>query len=159
VELARLDHKFFGDEVRPHLGALLLEKGLLTHGQLDEALEERNRAGGLLGDTLVRLGYVFEDDIGRVLAEQQGVPFVDINILSVDPMAAMLLDPELGSEIKAIPVRYGDNGNVVVAVADPLDDAAAARLSHAMGRPYTIVIATSSAITNAWRTFQRRVGL
>jgi Type II secretion system (T2SS), protein E, N-terminal domain len=74
-------------------------------------------------------------------------------------MAAMLLDPELGSEIKAIPVRYGDNGNVVVAVADPLDDAAAARLSHAMGRPYTIVIATSSAITNAWRTFQRRVGL
>ena len=71
----------------------------------------------------------------------------------------MLLDPELGSEIRAIPVRYGDNGDVIVAVADPLDDRAASRLSQAMNRPFTVVVATSSAITTAWRTFHRRAGL
>ena len=159
MELTRLDHTFFGDEVRPHLGALLLEKGLLTHSQLDEALEERNRSGGLLGDTLVRLGYAFEDDIGRVLAEQQGVPFVDINILSVDATAAILIPPEIGRQIKAIPVRFGDDGNIVVAVADPLDDNAVSTLREAMNLPFTIVVATSSAITNAWRIVGRRIGI
>jgi hypothetical protein len=159
VELTRLDHTFFGNEVRRHLGAIMLEKGLVTHAQLDEALEERSRVGGLLGDTLVRLGYAFEDDIGRVLAEQQGVDFVDINVLSVDPQAAILVPPELGNEIKAIPVRFGDDGSLIVAVADPLDDTVASSLRQALNCPFTLVVATSSAITNAWRKVAGRIGL
>jgi hypothetical protein len=52
---------------------LLVEKGLITEAQLDEALAERNVRGGLLGETLVRLGFVFEDELARTLAEQAGV--------------------------------------------------------------------------------------
>jgi len=38
---ARLDHSFFEDEPRSHLGALLLRKGLVTNEELDQALEEK----------------------------------------------------------------------------------------------------------------------
>ncbi|MDQ2982349.1 MAG: hypothetical protein M3R70_00270 [Actinomycetota bacterium] len=159
MRLARLDHTFFEDEVRPQLGQLLLQKGLVNSDELDRALEERNRTGGLLGDTLVRLGITFEDDIGRVLAEQQRVEFVDINAVSVDPQAAIQLAPEIGNEFKAIPVRFQDDGNLLVAVADPLDETIAATLAQALNVRFSIVVATSSAITNAWRRVERRIGL
>jgi hypothetical protein len=86
---ARLDHTFFENEPRAHLGALLLRKGLLTNDELD-ALEEREQ-GELLGEALVRLRICFEDDIARVLAEQATVEFVDIGITSVDLRAASML--------------------------------------------------------------------
>jgi len=41
---ARLDHSFFDNEPRSHLGALLLRKGLVTNTELDRALEELLRA-------------------------------------------------------------------------------------------------------------------
>ena len=92
---ARLDHSFFENEPRSHLGALLLRKGLVTNEQLDQALEDRE-PGELLGEALVRQRLCFEDDIARVLAEQANVEFVDIGVTSVDHRAVVLLAPARG---------------------------------------------------------------
>ena len=73
---ARLDHSFFDDEPRSHLGALLLRKGLVTHDELDQALAQRE-PGELLGEALCRLRIWFENDIARgfgSLACQRAVP-------------------------------------------------------------------------------------
>src|SRR5438045_1241912 len=67
---ARLDHTFFDREVRPQLGSILLDKGFVTAEQLERALAERAQAEELLGETLVRLGYVFEEDLARVHASR-----------------------------------------------------------------------------------------
>src|SRR4029078_13100972 len=77
-----------GQRPRFQIGELLIEKGLITEAQLAEALVERRQHGGLLGETLVRLGFVFEDELARTLAEQAGVPFVNIEAHSVDRYAA-----------------------------------------------------------------------
>src|ERR1044072_3544167 len=100
---ARLDHTFFENEPRSHLGALLLRKGLLTHDELDRALEEKQQ-GELLGEALVRLRICFEDAIARVLAEQAAVEFVDIGITSVDIRAVSLLSWREAEEVPAIPI-------------------------------------------------------
>src|SRR5436853_6657973 len=118
----RLDHSFFDNEVRPHLGALLLEKGLLTVEQLDAALAERQQNGGLLGETLVRLGFVFEDELARVLAEQFGVPFVNLDTIPVDGQAARVLPRQLGESLPALPLRFSPEGGLIIAVADPTDE-------------------------------------
>ena len=91
---ARLDHTFFDNEPRSHLGALLLRKGLVTNEQLDQALEQKQQ-GEFLGEALVRLQFCFENDIARVLAEQAGVEFIDIGITSVDHRAVE--PPALGA--------------------------------------------------------------
>ena len=74
----------FALKLRAPLGSLLIDKGLITQAQLDEALIERRLHGELLGETLVRLGFVFEDELARTLAEQAGIPFGNLEANPVD---------------------------------------------------------------------------
>ena len=148
---ARLDHSFFDNEPRSHLGALLLRKGLVTHEQLDGALEQREH-GEFLGEALVRLRFCFEDDIARVLAEQAGVEFIDIGITSVDHRAIALLPWAQAEELRAIPVRLHPDGDVSVAVADPTDETLLPKLKLATGRPIRLLVTTPSALRSAWAT-------
>jgi hypothetical protein len=55
------------------LGALLVDRGVLTAAELERALAEQRRSGRLLGQVLVRRGYVNATTLVRVLAEQHGV--------------------------------------------------------------------------------------
>lgn len=55
------------------LGALLVERGLLTDQRLEWAVAEQGRSGRLLGVILVESGYVSGATLARVLAEQHGV--------------------------------------------------------------------------------------
>ena len=48
---------------RVRLGDVLIEKGLITQEQLEKALSEQKEKGTLLGETLVNLGYVSQDNI------------------------------------------------------------------------------------------------
>jgi type IV pilus assembly protein PilB len=150
---ARLDHTFFEEEVRPHLGALMVRKGFITPEQLDRALEEKS-PGELLGEALVRLQLAFEDDIAKVIAAQEQLPFVDISVVSVDPYAAVRVSPELGSELRAIPVRFDEEG-MLVAVADPFMPQLVERLQFSTGARIKLGISTPTAIGQAWRQIQR----
>ncbi|MFH1061781.1 MAG: hypothetical protein V1747_02715 [Candidatus Omnitrophota bacterium] len=52
------------------LGQLLMEKEIITHGQLDQALEIQLKDGGLLGQILIKLGFVTEQQIEDSVFEQ-----------------------------------------------------------------------------------------
>lgn len=147
---ARLDHTFFDNEPRSHLGALLLRKGLLTNEELDHALEEKEQ-GELLGEALVRLRTCFEDDVARVLAEQAGVEFVDIGITSVDHRAVAMLPWTHAEELRAIPIRLHPDDSVSVAVADPTNESLLPSLKLALGgREVRLLVTTPSALRMAW---------
>jgi hypothetical protein len=149
---ARLDHSFFDNEPRSHLGALLLRKGLVTNDELDQALEQK-APGELLGETLVRLRFCFENDIARVLGEQASLEFVDIGITSVDPRAVELLPWPVAEELHAIPVRLHPDGSVSVASIDPTDESLLPSLTLALGgRPVRLLVTTPSALRAAWST-------
>lgn len=149
---ARLDHTFFDNEPRSHLGALLLRKGLVTNEELDQALEQRT-PGELLGESLVRLRFCFENDIARVLAEQANVDFVDIGITSVDPRAVELLPWREAEGLHAIPLRLHPDGSVSVAVADPTDETLLPQLTLALGgREVRLLVTTQSALRAGWAT-------
>jgi hypothetical protein len=55
------------------LGALLVERDLLTHAELEEALVEQQRTGRLLGQILVDRDYLSGFSLTRVLSDQHGV--------------------------------------------------------------------------------------
>jgi hypothetical protein len=153
---ARLDHTFFENEPRSHLGALLLRKGLLTNDELDRALEEKQQ-GELLGEALVRLRVCFEDDIARVLGEQAHVEFIDIGITSVDYRAVDLLPWPVAEPLRAIPVRVHPDGTVSVAVIDPSDETLLPSLKLALGGcEVRLLVTTPSALRAAWATAYRQ---
>jgi len=65
----RLDHGYFENEVRPMLGAILLQKGWVSHDKLDAALEASRISGMRLGETLLSRGWLFEPELAAALAE------------------------------------------------------------------------------------------
>ncbi len=140
-----------GQKPRLQLGSLLVEKGLITEAQLREALADRNVHGGLLGETLVRLGFVFEDELARTLAEQAGVPFVNLEANPVDRYAVGTLPRSLGEALPALPVRFTPEGGLVIAVADPTDETLVPRLQTAISCPIVLMVAAASSIRNSWR--------
>jgi hypothetical protein len=89
-----------------------------------------------------------------VVAAQERLPFVDISVVSVDPYAAVRISSELGGELRAIPVRFEEDG-MLVAVADPFVPELVERLQFSAGARVKLGISTSTAIGQAWRQIQR----
>src|SRR4029453_11063384 len=56
------------------LGDLLLKENLISQQQLKEALEHQRVSGGRLGNCLIKLGFVTDDEITAILSRQYGVP-------------------------------------------------------------------------------------
>jgi type IV pilus assembly protein PilB len=146
----RLDHTHFEHTLRPMLGALLLEKGLVTHAELDAALEQSRLTGMRLGETLLARGQLFEPELAAALAEQSGCRYVDLIRHPLDPRAARLLPLEVARRMFAVPVRFLDGGRLEVAVADPAD-ADAEILERILGHRVEVVVGERSAIQDAWR--------
>jgi hypothetical protein len=108
------------------LGALVVEAGLLTPADLEWALEEASDRRRRLGEVLIEEEYVSRDDLVRLLAEQRGMPFLDLTALEPDPDAVRLLPVSTARLFRTLPVGFA-KGLPVVAVADPTDELALAR--------------------------------
>ena len=108
---------------REPLGALLAEAGLLAEAEIELALKTARSQGKRLGEILIELGLVAPADVVRMVADQRGLPFLDISSLSVDPSAARLLPADHARSFRALPIGFV-RGLPVVALADPSDDEA-----------------------------------
>ncbi|MGE5423636.1 MAG: GspE/PulE family protein [Ignavibacteriales bacterium] len=108
---------------RKNLGTRLVEAGIITDDQLQDALNYREIEGnkkGLLGQTLVSLGYCTEEDISKVVAKQADVQFISLEGLSIEEGASNLITPDVYRRYGAIPVGF-DNGRLMVAMKNPAD--------------------------------------
>ena len=146
----RLDHAYFEREVRPMLGSILVQKGLITHERLDAALAEVKVTGMRLGETLLSRGWLFEPELASALAEQAGLRYVDLVRHPLDPSAARLLPLEVARRMFVVPVRFLESGRMEVAVADPADVDIEV-LERVLGRGVDLVVGERSAIQDAWR--------
>ena len=108
---------------REPLGALLAEAGLLAEAEIELALRTARTHGKRLGEVLTELGLVAPADVVRMVAEQRGLPFVDVASLTVDPSAARLLPADHARSFRTLPIGFV-RGLPVVALADPSDDEA-----------------------------------
>ena len=148
--LPRLDHSYFAEETRPHLGAVLLKSKLLQPDQLDDALSQQAGSGRRLGEILIERGWLFPQDLARGLAAQFGIDYVNIQHVSVDVRAAARLDPEIGLRLSAIPVRFLSEGGLLVAVADPTSEGLA-EVQAAISGSVAFAVTEQADIQQAWR--------
>jgi type IV pilus assembly protein PilB len=102
----------------PRIGDLLLREGLITQDQLNKALQEQRNNGTRVGYNLVKLGYVKETDLTRMLARQHKMPAVDLTKFQVDPRIAKLIPGELAIKHSVLPLKR-DGRTLTVAMSDP----------------------------------------
>jgi type IV pilus assembly protein PilB len=134
----------------PALGKLLLRDGALTHEQLEHALSlQRLKPGLRLGQVIVEQGYATSLDISRSVAEQHELEFVELELSSIDAAAATLLPENLARHYQALPIRIGEDGYVLVAVADPTNVVFADELRLAIGMPVRLCVAAPESIEAA----------
>ncbi len=130
------------------LGEMLIKAGLLTPQKLQEALEYQKTNGGKLGVNLVKLGFVKEEDITRVLSQQYGVPAVNLSKLEIDDGVVKLIPSEVAQKYLIMPVsRTG--ATITIAMVDPTNVFAMDDIKFMTGYNVEPVVASELAIKEA----------
>jgi len=102
------------------LGSILLREGVISRDQLDGALHDSHANGTRLGYSLIKLGFIQEEDLTRTLSRQYRVPAVDINRVKVDPKILKLVPDDIAHRHLVLPLRRVGR-TLTVAMANPAD--------------------------------------
>ncbi|MDB5342517.1 MAG: type secretory pathway, ATPase PulE/Tfp pilus assembly pathway, ATPase PilB [Schlesneria sp.] len=106
------------------LGQILVDLGYLTEDQLWDILEEQKQNGGeIIGQVAVRMGMVSQDQVTEALAEQWGMPVVNLNETTIMPKVLEDVPQTMAELYKIMPLSKKDNV-LTVAMADPQNIAA-----------------------------------
>ncbi len=132
------------------LGKLLVQAGLITSEQLDEAIEHAD--GMSLPASLSELGFVDETKIAQTVANQMGLVFVDLGTYEIDPNAATNFSSELARRYTVLPIKIQDD-ELVVAMSDPANIFAIDDLRIVTGYEIRPVVASESDLLAAIEKF------
>ncbi|MBI2413925.1 MAG: Flp pilus assembly complex ATPase component TadA [Deltaproteobacteria bacterium] len=131
------------------IGELLVESGLISSEQLEEALKESQAGKGLrVGAVIVKKGFASEVDIAQTLSFQLNISFVDISSATVDPEAIKLVSERLAKKYLLVPL-YLERKVLKVAMADPLNLNAIDDVRFSTGMEVRPCVATLSDVTGA----------
>jgi len=115
------------------LGQILVDLGYLTEDQLWDVLEQQKQSPGeVIGRVAVRLGLVNEAQISEALAEQWGMQVVNLPETNVPAKVLELVPETMASLYKIMPIALKDNV-LTVAMADPQNIAALDDLRNFLG--------------------------
>ena len=100
------------------LGELLTKASLITQDQLKDALKLQKETGGKLGETLIKLGFVSEEDITECLSQQFGVPSISLVHFEIDSSVIKLIPADVARKYNILPVNK-TGATITIAMADP----------------------------------------
>ncbi|KEF39454.1 type II secretory pathway, ATPase PulE/Tfp pilus assembly pathway, ATPase PilB [Schinkia azotoformans MEV2011] len=132
---------------RKRLGDLLVESGLITEEQLEQALKEKSE-GQKLGDALLQKGFITEQQLIEVLEFQLGIPHVSLYQYPIDSKLMNLIPKDFAKRNSLIPLKR-DGEKLFVAMSDPMDYFAVDDLRLTTGFQIETVIATKDDIVRA----------
>jgi type IV pilus assembly protein PilB len=98
---------------------VIVEMGLATRRQVDDALESSRSLGTTPERVLIDTGALSHDALARALAERYGLDHLDLGVFSVDMSAANLVSTAVAKRYQAVPVAFADKRTLLVAMADP----------------------------------------
>ncbi|MGA3324450.1 MAG: type IV-A pilus assembly ATPase PilB [Terriglobia bacterium] len=130
------------------LGEILLKENLITADQLKQALEHQKANGGRLGNSLVKLGYLNDDEVTAVLSRQYGVPSINLAYFEVDPSITKLIPMDTATKYQVLPLsRVG--ASLTLAMVDPTNVFAMDDIKFMTGFNIEPVVASEAAIMEA----------
>ncbi len=130
------------------LGEILLKENLISSEQLKQALEHQKANGGRLGNTLVKLGFLSDDEVTAVLSRQYGVPSINLAYFEVDTTVIKLIPMETAVKYQVLPLsRVGSS--LTLAMVDPTNVFAMDDIKFMTGFNIEPVVASETAIGEA----------
>ncbi|MBD7967688.1 GspE/PulE family protein [Paenibacillus gallinarum] len=106
--------------IKKRLGDLLVENGIISQQQLQEALVKQRDLKMKLGDLLISHGYITEQQLIEVLEFQLGIPHVSLFKYHIDPAITQIIPESMAKRHQVLPFMK-EGGKLMVAMVDPLD--------------------------------------
>lgn len=143
-------------KLRKRLGDLLVEEGIITEQQVQQALAAQKQTGSKLGATLIELGFVTEQQMLSFLSQQLFIPLIDLNRAHVDIDAVQILPEVHARRLRTLVM--GRQGNVLrVVMSDPADlFAQEALLNQLADYQFEFAIAPEKQLVEAFDRYYRR---
>ncbi|MCK4249803.1 type IV-A pilus assembly ATPase PilB [candidate division WOR-3 bacterium] len=127
------------------LGEILLEQGLISEDMLAQALDEQQKDGKRIGSTLMKLGFVKEEELLKALSKHFGIESVDLREYELDESLLKLIPSDIAGKYLVVPVnRFGHT--ITLAMINPGDVAAVEDIQFATGFEVVPVVASEDAI-------------
>ncbi len=136
------------------LGEICIERGLIKPEQLQDALERQSIASErkLLGEILVDMGALSEQQVMEVLADCYGIPFLTNAARIADPKTLEILPREFIEEQRVLPL-FHVRDVLTVAVCEPANLYLIEEIQRLSGCEVQIVAATASELESALRSY------
>jgi len=137
---------------------MLLNSGKITENQLHEAIEYQKKSKSKrLGEVLVDLGFVKEEDILEVLEKQLDIPSIDLSYYYIDPKITALVPENIARKYDLIPIDIKD-GELLVVMSDPLNIFAIDDVKLLTGMNVKIALSSKSVITRTINKYYTKEG-
>lgn len=101
------------------IGQMLIGRDLITSDQLEAGLREQKKHGGYIGENLIKLGFLTEDQFYPVLSEQLGIEFLKLREISIPAEVIKAVPAKFASHYKFMPVSL-EGDLLTIGVTDPL---------------------------------------
>lgn len=133
---------------RQPFGELLVSRQLLSKRKLVEALSEQSHCGGRLGEILIRLNILTEEQVTDVLAEHLNLQIFHFDEYAIDMDIARML-PENFARRFNLAALQKQKEKVTIAMTDPLNVIALDFVRAKIGHPVDIIISSSKEMNRA----------
>ena len=131
------------------IGQILVDLGYLTEEQVDIVLEEQqHRPGELFGRIAVELGFCTQEQVAQALAEQMGLPLVRLRDMTIPPEVLSQVTEPMAQLYRIIPIAFKDN-TLTVAMCEPQKLSVIDELRSFLGYEIRPVVATEKDIQEA----------
>ena len=132
----------------------VLDSGLVSKGDFEDAKKEKIRSGESIGDTLVRLGKLGEEDLRRMQAYVMGIPFVDLKGQKLD-FGVLSLIPEPIARTHNVVAFKKTADALEVAMLDTDDITAIDFIKKKTGLKILLRLTSSESIKSALIQYQK----
>lgn len=127
------------------LGELLIERGVITHDQLNVGISKQKEIGGLLGEVLVEMGYATERDIAQALTSQYGFPYLPLANYEIDEDVIKTVPENVCRQFGLIPIdKIGKS--LTLAMSNPLNYQAAEDVELITGCTVQTFVSTATEV-------------
>ncbi len=134
------------------LGEILIKENLISAEQLKQALDHQKANGGRLGNSLVKLGFLSDDEVTAVLSRQYGVPSINLAYFEADPSVIKLIPMDTAHKYQVLPLsRVGSS--LTLAMVDPTNVFAMDDIKFMTGFNVEPVVASEAAIMEAMKKY------
>ncbi len=133
---------------KERLGESLVRAELITKEQLEKALKEQKKTGERLGQVLMGLGFVSEENIIKFLGRQLGIANIDLAAQTIAPEIIALVPVHVARRYRIIPLSKEKNV-LSVAMSDPLNVFALDDLKRVTGCRIEPVVSSEAQVIKA----------